>query len=671
MKPGWFAHWVEMERQRFFLLLPIAMGGAILVYFALPQEPPLWLGFALLAAAFLGLAVGWRHPYARFAAFFMLAAALGFARAEWRTAEMPPVMHFHSGVAGVSGFVARVEPLPGGARVLLRAPRIGYGPVLQRMVRIKLKPGDALPPPGTRVKCFAMLFPPDPPAYPGGWDQQRDYYFANIAAIGAALTPLKILRSPPPSHLANALQNLRGQISSSLLADLPLPIGSVAVTLLTGDEQIIPAQERQNFILAGLAHILAVAGLHVGIVMGLVFFTSQFLLTRSAWVALHWPCKPIAAVLALAAGGFYALLTGGHLPILRSLAMASLVTLGVLAGRKAVSMRGLGFAAMVLMLAMPEAVLSASFQMSFSAVAALIAGYAAVQSIWRRIHTGHGKIQAIGMHVAELAFTSLLAGGASMPFAAYQFQQIEPYWIPANLIAVPLTAFWIMPLGLLGILLLPLHLSALAFWPMGWGIAVIVWVTEHIATWPGALMSVPPMPDISILLIAAGLAWLCIWRTKLRLAGAGLIAAGIGAAFMARPPDALISADARLIVVKSGADLFLVEQPKASKYTLEQWQSIWGGKPSTLVQCSADICRLGQGGEILFAASPMADCLPGVRLIISPLPQQGCKGAALLDAGAAARQGAVAAWINSGTVQLRSTHQSQGRRPWATFLPQL
>ena len=378
MSSGWFARWVEAELGRFFLLLPVAMGAAILIYFMLPVEPPLWLGVLALGASGAALAAGWRHPYLRFAAVMALAASLGFARAEWRTAAMPPLVNVPDGVSSLSGFIARVEPLPGGARVLLRAPRIDYGPTLRREVRIKLKLGDALPRTGALVKCYALLFAPGRPAYPGGWDQGRDYYFANIAAVGAALTPLKLIRPAPPDRLDDTLQVLRPEISSAILSTLPISTGSIAVTLLTGDEQIIPPDERRDFVLSGLAHILAVAGLHVGIVMGLVFYAARWLLSRSTWMALHWPGKPIAAVLALAGGCGYALLTGAHLPIMRSLAMASLVTLGVLIGRKAVSMRGLAIAATVLLLVTPEAILSASFQMSFSAVAALIAGYAAV-----------------------------------------------------------------------------------------------------------------------------------------------------------------------------------------------------------------------------------------------------------------------------------------------------
>lgn len=640
------------------------MGSAILLYFSLPAEPPLWLGGLLLAFPGIILVVCWRQPYIRFAAFLALAGALGFARADWRTASMPPMLQAPSGVSALSGYVLRVERLPKGARVLLRAPRINNGTSLGRYIQIKLRAGDAPPQPGTLVRGEAILFAPQSPAYPGGWNQSRADYFANIAADGVAVTNLRIVRAAPSDRLYDLLQVVRGNITQTLLSTLPLSTGSIAVTLLTGDEQSIPPSERQDFVLSGLAHILAVAGLHVGIVMGLFFVLTRWLLSRVAWVALNWPCKPIAAVVALAAGGAYALLTGAHLPILRSLDMACLATLGVIMGRHVISLRGLAVAAMALMVVMPEVVLSASFQMSFSAVAALIAGYEAIHPLWSKFRLKRHFITKAALIFVELAFTSLLAGGASMAFAAYQFQQITPYWIPANLIAVPLTALWIMPWGLAGLVLMPFHLAWLCFYPMGWGIGIIVWITQRIATWPNAQIIVPLVPASAILLYAAGLAWLCIWRSKIRLAGISAIALALVVTVMAPLPDILVSADAKLIAVRSKNEIFLIAQPKVSHFTLEQWRYVWGERSETLAQCNADTCRIGR---ILYANVDVTDC-QGARILVSPLPQPGCKGVVVLDKTRAAKDGALEAWVGSkGAVSWRSDKSWQGQRPWSGF----
>jgi len=652
-----FARWVEAEQGRFGLLLPVAMGAAILLYFGLPAEPPLWLGIILTLISLAALAAAWRAPPLRLLAALALAASLGLARAEFRTAALPPVEPIPHGAVEITGTISRIDLLPGARRVTLIQPSLDGARPRARAIRLRLRADDLIPlTPGDTVQAYAMLFGPDRPAYPGAWDQGRQDYFEGLAGSGFALSTLTVTAPAPPDAWATALQTLRTRIEARILATLPIDTGSIAATLLTGDEQAIPEAEHQQFIAAGLAHILAVAGLHVGIVMGIFFFSSRFLLTRNERMALRLPVKPIAAALALLAGAGYAALTGAHLPILRSLAMAALVTAGICIGRRAISLRGLAVAAAVILLATPEAIIGTSFQMSFSAVLALIAGYAAIQHIPR-----HG----MPMHIAALAYTSLLAGGASMPYAAYQFQQIQPYWIPANLVAVPLTAFWIMPWGLAALALMPFGASQLALVPMSCGIAIILWCTRLIAAFPAAMLRIPPMPDLAILLITAGLIWLCIWRSFHRFAGIAVILAGLAVYAAARPPDVLVSPDARLIAIRDGATIFLIRQPKASSFTLAQWTPVWPRTPLTPASCTSTSCRLG---PVLFTTGPPTNCM-GAALIVSPEPLRGaCGNLPAIDRFSVYFNGATEAWLGP-TLRIRTGREAQGARPWVIPYP--
>ena len=185
---------------------------------------------------------------------------------------------------------------------------------------------------------------------------------------------------------------------------------------------------------------------------------------------LHWPTKQIAALAALAAGGCYMVLTGMHVPIVRSFAMACLFTVAVLAGRRGVSVRGLALAAVVLMLLEPQEVVGVSFQMSFSAVLALIAGYEALRPAAARAARQRRAGSGASLHHwSALALTSALAGTASAPFGAYHFGRIQLYFVLANMIAVPLTAIWVMPAGLIALLLMPFGLEWLALRADGLG----------------------------------------------------------------------------------------------------------------------------------------------------------------------------------------------------------
>jgi competence protein ComEC len=660
--------WIEAEQGRFVLLLPIAMGAAILAYFALPAEPPLWLGAAFVAASLALLALAWRRPDTRFLAALTVAAALGFARAEWRTAAMPPLLTLPHGAVTLAGPIASVDLLPTGRRITLADPTANGAPE-PRDIRVKLAVSDQTPlTPGDLVTIRALLFKPDRPAYPGGWDSGRDAFFEHLGASGFALGPVTITQPAPAQPLATRLRAMRETIAATILAILPIDTGAIAVTLLTGFEQDIPAQEHQNFITAGLAHLLAVAGLHVGIVMGLFFAATRFLLTRSERVTLHLPVKSIAAGAALLAGIAYAALTGAHLPILRSLAMASLVTLGIAAGRRAISLRGLAIAAAIIMLTTPEAIIGVSFQMSFSAVLALICGYAWAKTWFARLHEGTSPAARLATHLAGLFYTSLLAGAASMPFAAYQFQQLQPYWILANLVAVPLTALWVLPLGLLALALMPLHLAALALVPMGWGIAIILACASAIADWPDAMLRVCPMPAAAILLYAAGLAWLCVWRSRINLAGLPLILAALLVYAAARPPDALISPDAKLIALRAPTGLLLLRQKKSETFTLTQWQPVWGGAAFTPLDCPGPTCRFG---PVLVALQPPTPC-PSAPLIVSPIPLRGAcdtPGATVIDRFTVWHNGAAAIWISGAKISVLTDRDIQGTRPWVPPWP--
>jgi competence protein ComEC len=346
----------------------------------------------------------------------------------------------------------------------------------------------------------------------------------------------------------------------------------------------------------------------------------------------------------------------------------------VIAGRRAISLRGLALAAMAIMLFSPEAVVGTSFQMSFSAVAALVSGYAAARAWFGRLHEGTSPAARTAAHLAGLFYTSLLAGAASMPFAAYQFQQIQPYWILANLIAVPLTALWIMPTGLLSLALMPLGCASLTLVPMGWGIKIIVWTTEQISAWPDAMLRVTPMPATAILLYAAGLAWLCIWRGSARLAGIAAMAASLAVYAAARPPDVLVSPDAKLIAVSAPPNLFLFREKKASGFELAAWQPVWGGQGFSSFdtsQCNANLCTITtKFGPVAVALSPPASC-PAAILVVSPEPLHGvCRNKKIIDRFTVWHDGAVAAWVTPSGVLFRTDRQVQGARPWVPPWPE-
>ena len=664
----WHA-WTEAERGRFMPWLAVFMGAGVCTYYALGVEPPLWAGAAAAALAIAVCLLGWRSASGRAMGLAGVAAAVGFLSAEGATRRAWPVEPLPSRAVVLTATVRGVDILPEGRRVLLSGVQLAPDqPPLGRMVRVRLRRGDAVAlGTGDRVRVRALLRSPAGPAYPGAWDLQRDAFFAGLAGGGTALNPIEVLDHAAPSGPAAWVQSVRDGLAQRLIAGIPGPAGAVAATLLTGTTTSIPQHDREAFRDSGLAHLLAVAGLHIGIVMGLVFGVTRFLLACWERAALHWPTKAIAASTALAAGGAYLVMTGAHVPILRSFAMACLVTLGLVVGRRALSLRGLALAAMAIMLIAPNEVVGVSFQMSFSAVLALIAGYEALRPALARLH-GEEWWRRTLSHLAALVLTSLLAGTASAPFGAYHFGHFQLYFIVANVIAVPLTAMLVMPAGLLALVLMPFGLEQAALVPMGWGIEAILWIGRTVSSWPSATLAVPAMPAWGLAVLSLGLAWLGIWRSRLRLLGSVPILAGLLSPLAAPPPDVLVSNDARLIAIRSGG-YWTQSRPGASKFVLAAWQDHLAAGPLQPIQdgrpqaCTADSCRFGPV-LVLRGASRAADCA-GVGLVVSAEPARGqCPGTGLLDRFTVWRDGAHLVWFSADRLVVLSDRANRGERPW-------
>ncbi len=660
------------------------MGCGVLGYFALRAEPPLWLGLTFASVT----TVGWLGlPAARVLWAPALFAALGFTAGQFATIRAAPMeSDLPTRATIITGIVRSVEVLPEGRRITFEPAWLDDAPSpRQRAIRVRLRKGDTLPAAtGDRLRVRALIRPPAAPAYPGAWDLQRDAFFTGLGASGYAIGPIESLAQAVPSAPAAALQRLRETVARHITDAIPGAAGTICVTLMTGGQSSIPAAEHAAFRDSGLAHLLAVAGLHIGIVMGYTMGLARLILACSTRASLFWPTKAIAACTALLAGGGYMLLTGMHVPIVRSFLMACLVTIGIVTGRRVVSLRALGLAGVGLMLAEPWEVPGVSFQMSFSAVLALIAGYEVMRPWLRSLH-GKSWPRRVASHVVALALTSALAGTASAPYGAYHFGHIQTWFVVANMVAVPLTAVWVMPAGLIALLLMPFGLDWLALIPMGWGAQAVIWVGQTVSAWPYATFDVPHSPAWGLMTVSLGLAWLGLWRSRVRLGGIVLIGLGLASPALVRPPDILVSADARLIGFRAQSAIYLQQNQGGSRFVRDAWVQYWGNVPvlpfppgpsADAVSCEADACRLNPGGlhrAALLVTGPAkpAEC-QGIDVVVSAEPARGLcprPWPRVVDRFTVWREGAVAIWLTDAGADILTDRSARGSRPWVPGPP--
>ena len=678
----------EAASGRLILWLPAAFAAGILLYFGASTEPSLAASLVLVTLL-AGAAVAARARPVMFAlTSVLLATVAGFAAGGARTALIahetivPPKTPVR-----LSGFIERVERRTTGDRILLRldgnAVRgLATAPTL---VRLSLRKGWA-PPVGSHVTQLAQLLPPSGPAMPGAHDFGRAPWFQGIGAIGYGLGRPKAApaRDPPLSvRLAMALDGVRQSLSARIRASLSGVPAEVAVALVAGDRSGIPHAVEESMRVSGLSHILSISGLHMALVAGTLFALARGLLALVPGLALAWPIKSMAALIALSGSAFYLVLSGNDVPAQRSFVMTGLVLAGVMVGRPSLSLRSVGVAAVLVLALTPEAALDPGTQMSFAATLALVAAYERLQPL-RAIPRPDGIAGAVVSWVAVLvagtALTSLVAGLATAPYGIFHFQRVAPYGLLANLAAMPAVSFLVMPAGLAGVLLMPFGWDHLAWPVMGRGIEIMTAVSDWVGTLPGADTRAAFIGAGTLLWLSLALLALCLLRGVLTLAA--LVPLGIAGFVAGAPmrPDLLVAPDAQTVAVRMPDGRLSVLGASGQKLVVEQWLTREGDRRTAGTRdlaagftCDPLGCTapLPGGGTIAVsrrAESLDADCLNSRMVVTRDAPPRACP-ADVLTLEKLVRTGTLAFSLRDGTLVAEPSRKAAVSRPWMAPLP--
>jgi len=694
--------WLAAQGTRLGLWLPVMLGVGIAVYFALPIQPGWWWSVAALVMALAvratvrsaGLSI-------RALAVALVAASIGFAAAELQTARVEaPQLDRPVGPATVVGRVRALDASSDGTRVVLDELSIdGLAPdETPERVRIRLTTRSVPPDIGSTIDLRAMLIPPSEPVLPGGFDFRRHAFFQRLGAFGYAVSRPEVLQDSEIGGLALWLERVRLGIYGRVAAQVDsgavsADAGSVAVVLLTGDRSAISEELYADMRRSGLAHLLAISGLHVGLIAGLVFFAVRAALALSPTVTLTQPIKKWAAVAAIVAAFCYMMIVGATVPTQRAFLMAGLVFFAVLVDRRAISLRLVALAAAVVLLVAPSSLTGPSFQMSFAAVLALVALYDGLRERWLGWRVTSGPWRRARLYLAGLMITSFTATLATAPFVLFHFQETPVYGPLANLIAVPLTAAWIMPWGLAAYLLMPLGLDGLALAPMGWGIDGLLALAHWCANLPGAVIATPALADVAIVLVVAGGLWLALWRGLARwfgIAGIGLAAV---IAAMTPIPTFLVSADAGLMGLRLSGGVLAVSQARTDAFTRTQWIRLTGADTEISwaelaaidpgFRCDGQGCIWQAGdGAVAFAFEPdiLAEDCAVAAVVVAEVPVRGpCAAPIVVDRFDVWRNGAYAitlstmgegpSWSLSDRASVRTVAEQTGDRPWSRTVP--
>jgi competence protein ComEC len=672
------------QKAQGFLWAPVFMGLGIVAYFSLPTEPAP-LSLAALSITSLGaLLLGWWRPHLRLWTAFLLCFVAGFALAQLRTHSVyTPILAKKIEPVEVIGTVVLIENKDnGGMRLTLSDVEMERLEPSQTPRRVRItfrKPQDVAI--GARIKTLAGLSPPSAPLIPAGFDFQRYMFFKGIGASGFSYGDAKFIETGAAGSFTSRIETLRHKLEAAIKDVLPPAQSAIATALMTGYRSNITDADNDAMRGSGLAHMLAISGLHIGLFSGVMFFCVRLFLSLFPKMALYHPIKKYAAVCAISAAVFYMLVAGSTIPTQRATLMSGIVFLAIILDRWPFSLRLVAFAALCVLILAPESLMSASFHMSFAAVAGLIAFYEWSAPYWRSFYGKAGLWRRVLVYVLGVCMTSVIATLATAPYALFHFQQLAAYSLLGNILAMPILSFVVMPAAVLSYVLMPLGLEGLSLKAVGWGVGLILDVAHYVAALDGALVHVKAWSvEVLILFSAAFVALILVKGRAKVIAGVPFIAALIVMVHTPAPFLLVSQGGAKLVAYNQGGGALSFSALNKEYFTRDIWIKALGGditvKPAKWpregtrdnIACGEDGCRIAHDGfiiDVLKSNAGLADsCAQADMIIMQDVAERACDQRRIVDKFDTYNHGAHALYVAEGALAVMRSEDFRGVRPW-------
>ena len=670
---------IDRQRGHLFPWSPVMLGIGIGLYFSIRFEPNAYLLLAVLAFA-LTLVVSGRFLPSTLqiiAAAFVL-ISLGFLLAAVRAQSVAsPALTFRY-YGPIEGRIINIDRSTSDAvrltldRVVLYDLAPGRTP---SKVRVSLHGAQRYRKPemGQTVILTGHLSPPSGPVEPGGFDFQRMAWFQGLGAVGYTRTPVLLWSEEGFGGLRLAITKLRLRISAAVQTSLPGRAGAFAAAITTGDRSGMDGETLEELRASNLAHLLAISGLHMGLLTGFVFSATRYGLALVPRVALTWPVKKIGAVVALIAGAMYLALSGGNVATERAFIMVATMLMAVLADRRAITLRAVALAALIVLTLRPETLLGPGFQMSFAATIALVAAFG-----WMRdADWSQSRWPWPLRMVAGVALSSAVAGFATAPIAAANFNQIPHFGLVANILSVPLMGAVIIPGAVLAACLWPVGMHWIGLRIMEPAINWILSVADRVAHLPGALSFVwSPAPEV-LPLLALGCLWGVLWQGRAR--GLGVVPVVLSVVLWGQTPRPAVIIDetGSLIGVMTSAGRH-VSKERGNSFAAMSWlendgdpalQEVAFGRDGIETVGRRHLVRVN-GATILHATGKTAggDVIAQCHkadLVVVNIIVDAVSGCDIYDVRRLRETGSLALYPEGGALRLETARAVQGARLWS------
>ncbi len=673
----------DNQRPRLFCWVPVWLGCGIGAYFACAVEPAMavYAMVAMLAVPCLIFALRWQNLWRAFL-WIPFLIALGFlvagARGHW--VQAPKLgWNFYGAVEGTIAHLDRsASDKP---RLTLIDPVLaGVAPdKTPSRIRVSLHgQGGTELIPGARVMLTAHLSPPAGAVEPGGFDFQRKAWFQRLGALGYTRLPVMLAQPAKDQNWSLWIFAVRMRMSRVIRRAIGGQPGAFAAAIVTGDRSALDPVMLQNLRRSNLAHLLAISGLHMGLLTGFIFAIIRYSLALIPYLALRLPLKKIAAVAAMVAGAGYLLLSGANIATQRAFVMVLVMLFAVLLDRPAVTLRAVALAAILILLFRPESLIEPGFQMSFAATTALVASFDTLKRLPQWLQIRQLRFGGLLAPVLALVISSFVAGLATAPISAFHFNQVAQYGLIANLASVPVMGFVVMPAAVLAAVLSGVGLSSAGFWFMGKGIGWILGVATAVARMDGAVLRLPSAPIVVLAVIGMGGLLLVLWRGYGRLTGLVPIALALLVWGQLQRPQVLITDNGRLVGIQN-AGLRQLNRAKGNGFAARVWLENDGDGRDQRTAARRALFKDGEddwtlpvgsrkiayvwSGKIPNAALS-ARCRQ-VDVLIAPNSKSGVSGRCVLITRASLKRGgSVAMRVSDGRIHIKNARSMAGIRLW-------
>ena len=575
---------LEQERDRIFLWFPVVFALGIATYFSINVEPSLWCSLIVIETLIV-LAYLWRAKPVRLSLLGWLSVfVLGFINIQVRAYYINsiPLLSNEETIYLKAYVDAKGYNYRGKLYFVFSDMKDFDDNSIQGKYKVTALHGNQDIDVGDCVETVAQMRPLMLPNMHNSYQFNRKLFFEGIKATGFTDVTINKISCDDigvkPSIWMPKIYKLREKIVDNIYSVLPDSTAGIASAIIAGERGKISVEQNKEYRDSGLAHFLSISGLHMSMLAGLMFFVVRWLFTFFPKFTIKHDTKKIAAVFAIIMSFIYLIISGWQISTQRAFIMSTLVLIGVLVGRKAISMRMIAWAVWVILIFEPSMLISAGFQMSFAAVIMLVSFYekfaGKMQNWWQESRYDSKILKFIKMilvYLVGIVVADMIASMATLPFAIYHFNRISVYTSIANFLAGPVISLWIMPGVLISLLLMPLGLDKYILLFTGKGIAIVNDIVHWVAGLEGASYQILSMPSWGFMLIVFGGLWLALWQSRWRHLGWIGIILGFLSIAMVQKPDVLTDNDAKTFAVKDNQGKMVILPNRGNYFTKQMW----------------------------------------------------------------------------------------------------